>query len=182
MNKSEKINKTKKKILECAEKLFAEKSYDAVSIDDITKSAGIAKGLFFYYFEKKQDILFTLMKLKRDEAITKFKEKAKAENSEITKESVCNQCISFVTENRDIFRIALFEFLKTNTGANIILEMPKSVFTELKDVIELTKEEQIKLVILVIKTTIKTAVSENLCDVFEVSKEKLEDICKEMNI
>ena len=47
-----KENKTKEKILKSAEKLFAERGYDAVSIDDIAKEAETTKSLFFYYFEK----------------------------------------------------------------------------------------------------------------------------------
>lgn len=35
-------------------KLFADTSYDALSMDDIAKHAGIAKGLIYYYFKSKR--------------------------------------------------------------------------------------------------------------------------------
>ncbi|MFD9337452.1 TetR/AcrR family transcriptional regulator [Streptomyces sp. NPDC060028] len=35
-------------------KLFADTSYDALSVDDIAKQAGIAKGLIYYYFKSKR--------------------------------------------------------------------------------------------------------------------------------
>ncbi|MFJ3726363.1 TetR/AcrR family transcriptional regulator [Streptomyces sp. NPDC090045] len=35
-------------------KLFADTSYDALSVDDIAKQAGVAKGLIYYYFTSKR--------------------------------------------------------------------------------------------------------------------------------
>ncbi|MCM2393461.1 TetR/AcrR family transcriptional regulator [Streptomyces albipurpureus] len=35
-------------------KLFAHTSYDALSMDDIARSAGVAKGLIYYYFSSKR--------------------------------------------------------------------------------------------------------------------------------
>jgi AcrR family transcriptional regulator len=44
-------------ILDTAEELFAQKGFDATSIDEITTSLGIAKGTFYLYFKSKDDIL-----------------------------------------------------------------------------------------------------------------------------
>ncbi|MBD1373244.1 TetR/AcrR family transcriptional regulator [Hazenella sp. IB182357] len=38
--------------------LFEEKGYESVSVDQITKVCGIAKGTFYNYFSSKEDILF----------------------------------------------------------------------------------------------------------------------------
>ena len=35
-------------------KLFSDTSYDALSMDDIAKHAGVAKGLIYYYFKNKR--------------------------------------------------------------------------------------------------------------------------------
>ncbi|OIJ65580.1 TetR/AcrR family transcriptional regulator [Streptomyces mangrovisoli] len=35
-------------------KLFADTSYDALSMDDIARQAGVAKGLIYYYFQSKR--------------------------------------------------------------------------------------------------------------------------------
>lgn len=35
-------------------KLFADTSYDALSVDDIAQQAGVAKGLIYYYFKSKR--------------------------------------------------------------------------------------------------------------------------------
>lgn len=50
------MNKTKRKIFETSMKLFAEKGYDATSIEDITESVGVAKGTLYYHFTSKEEI------------------------------------------------------------------------------------------------------------------------------
>ncbi|NSC20516.1 TetR/AcrR family transcriptional regulator [Streptomyces albus subsp. chlorinus] len=41
-------------LLAIGRKLFADTSYDALSMDDIARSAGVAKGLIYYYFTNKR--------------------------------------------------------------------------------------------------------------------------------
>ena len=54
------MNKTKRKIFETSMKLFAEKGYDATSIEDITTTVGVAKGTLYYHFSSKEEI-FTFL-------------------------------------------------------------------------------------------------------------------------
>lgn len=50
------MNKTKRKIFEASMKLFAEKGYDATSIEEITATVGVAKGTLYYHFTSKEEI------------------------------------------------------------------------------------------------------------------------------
>lgn len=50
------MNKTKRKIFETSMKLFAEKGYDATSIEEITAKVGVAKGTLYYHFSSKEEI------------------------------------------------------------------------------------------------------------------------------
>lgn len=50
------MNKTKRKIFETSMKLFAEKGYEATSIEDITATVGVAKGTLYYHFSSKEEI------------------------------------------------------------------------------------------------------------------------------
>lgn len=50
------MNKTKRKIFETAMKLFADKGYDATSIEEITAMVGVAKGTLYYHFSSKEEI------------------------------------------------------------------------------------------------------------------------------
>lgn len=50
------MNRTKRKIFETSMKLFAEKGYDATSIEEITAEVGVAKGTLYYHFSSKEEI------------------------------------------------------------------------------------------------------------------------------
>lgn len=52
--------KTRVAILETADRLIAERGYEQISVAEITRTAGIAKGTFYNYFEKKEDLIRAL--------------------------------------------------------------------------------------------------------------------------
>jgi AcrR family transcriptional regulator len=47
-------------ILQEAVRLFAEKGFDATSIQDIVTAAHVTKGAFYYYFASKNDLLYEI--------------------------------------------------------------------------------------------------------------------------
>lgn len=55
--RQEQAQRTRKALFECALRLFREKGYDSVTVDDITQAAGTAKGTFYTYFRTKSDII-----------------------------------------------------------------------------------------------------------------------------
>jgi len=52
---------TRSKILESAIKLFSTRGFNAASVDDICKDAGISKGAFYHHFETKQALFLALL-------------------------------------------------------------------------------------------------------------------------
>ena len=52
---------TKKKLYEIAEKLFSERNFSDVNIEDITDEAGITKGAFYVHFESKDALIANLI-------------------------------------------------------------------------------------------------------------------------
>ncbi len=50
-----------REFVETAIKLFSEKGYENTTIDDIVAAMGVAKGLFYYYFKTKDDVLYALV-------------------------------------------------------------------------------------------------------------------------
>ncbi|MDD3220871.1 MAG: TetR/AcrR family transcriptional regulator [Lachnospiraceae bacterium] len=48
---------TREKLLEVGKKLIEEKGFDSVSVEDITKACGVAKGTFYTYFKRKEDVI-----------------------------------------------------------------------------------------------------------------------------
>lgn len=55
--REDKALQTKNKIIESAKYLIKENGFENVSVDDITKHAGVAKGSYYVYFKKKEDII-----------------------------------------------------------------------------------------------------------------------------
>jgi AcrR family transcriptional regulator len=47
--------------INAAEALFNEKGFENTSIDDIVQRVGVAKGLFYYYFKSKEELLAAIV-------------------------------------------------------------------------------------------------------------------------
>ncbi len=56
--RKEKAQLTKEKIINAAEVLLNNKSFDEISVDDIVKYANVAKGTFYIYFKKKEHVIY----------------------------------------------------------------------------------------------------------------------------
>lgn len=57
---------TKKKIIDSAFQLLADKGYDAMSIDDIMKGTGKTKGSFYVHFKSKEALLMEVMRIRME--------------------------------------------------------------------------------------------------------------------
>lgn len=55
-------DRTRRYLYNCSVQLFREKGYDQVSVDEIVKKAGVAKGTFYIYFKKKSDIILEMLR------------------------------------------------------------------------------------------------------------------------
>ncbi|MDN5303895.1 MAG: hypothetical protein PWP46_774 [Fusobacteriaceae bacterium] len=52
---------TKDKLIKSAMKLFWDKGYEGIKVEDITKEAGVAKGTFYTYFKTKDEIFISVI-------------------------------------------------------------------------------------------------------------------------
>lgn len=57
---TKKAEKTRSRLLESARRLISERGFDHVSVEDITKDSGVAKGTFYHYFEWKEEVVAEL--------------------------------------------------------------------------------------------------------------------------
>ena len=62
MEKETKGVRTKRQLYQCAMKLFRERGFDRVSVDEIVREAGMAKGTFYIYFTTKSDIILEMLR------------------------------------------------------------------------------------------------------------------------
>lgn len=87
--------KTRAKIIAAAEKLIAEKGFDAVQIIDITNEAGVGKGSFYTYFKRKEDVIAEI-------AHTKFEDIH--QGSTYQTGDVCDRITSFLTGSMEYIK------------------------------------------------------------------------------
>ena len=62
---------TKQKLIDAVKKLSETKKYHEMSIDDITRTAGVAKGTFYTYFKRREDIISVIAYENLDKALRK---------------------------------------------------------------------------------------------------------------
>jgi len=62
---TEQGNERKQQLLHAAEQLFTERGYGATRISDICAAAGVAKGLFYWYFPTKESLFGELVRTMR---------------------------------------------------------------------------------------------------------------------
>ncbi len=55
--RQENAAKTRQKLKDAAETLLSSNGFNALCVEDITKAAGVAKGTFYVYFKRKEDIV-----------------------------------------------------------------------------------------------------------------------------
>lgn len=132
------MNKTKRKIFETSMKLFAEKGYDATSVEDITAAVGVAKGTLYYHFSSKQEIFNFLV----EEGIKLLQNSIDIKTSKLNNyidklKAIVLIEIKIVVKYEDIITILLSQFW----GKEIRNQMCKEqVFKYIKTIEDIVKE------------------------------------------
>ncbi len=72
---------TKKRLIECARKLFSEKGFYNITVDDIIKEADSSKGSFYTHFKTKEDLIIHMLPIVDEAYIAFSKMDIKPENS-----------------------------------------------------------------------------------------------------
>ena len=86
-----KREKKREKILDAAAELFSHKSYHEVMMEDVAKLTDVAKGTVYNYFASKEELYFSIMKIRMEKLINSVKEKISNESNSI------NSLHSFIT-------------------------------------------------------------------------------------
>ena len=70
----EKKEAKKDKIIEKSMELFREKGYHTTKVEEITKALGISKGNFYTYFNSKEEVLYEILNIMKNERIKMLEE------------------------------------------------------------------------------------------------------------
>ena len=111
----------REELLGVALRLFRENGIHSTSVDDIVRTAGIAKGTFYLYFKAKADVvkeamdaLFAEMESRVNQAIS-----LAAEDARVTLRAVIKAHLAFLQENQGMLSILL------SGRGPILADMPK---------------------------------------------------------
>ncbi len=142
--KSKDSPKTKIRILKAAEKLFAEKGFDAARVDDIAENAGVNKALIYYYFKSKRDILDQLFSNLVEELIEVVHKSLEGHVSFESVEDVAQELetyYDFMESKEDTIRIMMMESLKASEGPPPLFRLSELATGEAgKEIMEMFEE------------------------------------------
>ncbi len=127
------------KILQVAERLFAEKGFDGTSIRNISKEAKINIAMVSYYFGSKERLLEKLILFRTSDLKIKLENLYKQELSPWQKiEKFIALYIEKIDNNRHMYQILNFEttFKKRTLDLEAFTEVKKSNLSSLKKIIE----------------------------------------------
>ncbi|WP_028829199.1 TetR/AcrR family transcriptional regulator [Proteocatella sphenisci] len=110
-------NETKKRIRESALRLFDEKSFEEVTINEICKESGITKHTFYYYFKSKDDLLDNFYKIPCGLSMEEFTAILSMDSYVEQLWMISRKLIDFVKENgTDILRQIMIKNLSNDKG------------------------------------------------------------------
>ncbi|HLT81666.1 MAG TPA: TetR/AcrR family transcriptional regulator [Cyclobacteriaceae bacterium] len=94
------------KIMDAAFRLIAKKGYEATSIAEIAKEAGVSKGLLYNYFSGKQDLLEKMVLNAVDQA-DRVMESLVSDDPIRTLEGIIRRLFHELRERSDYFRLLM---------------------------------------------------------------------------
>lgn len=117
--------------------LFREQGYDNVTVDQIVKRAGVAKGTFYIYYKTKSDIIFSMLR-QYDDYYDKVMETLDPElkTTEKLREIVRSSCR--FTENvigLDLIRVLYTQYISSEKGSRGQLNEDRALYRIMSDLI-----------------------------------------------
>ena len=145
-NKQRRGEVTQKHILETALKLFAQKGYDRVTVDEICKKSGTSKGSFYQHFSAKSDIFFMKF-LEADDYYAKVMESLPEDMDVYEKISVFfHKALRFLNQKmgKDLMKVMYSSALTSNEHSYFLNERRKLTHIFVYFSREILKSKQIE--------------------------------------
>ena len=117
MKRKTRKENTRKKIFKSALELFTSKGFEKTIIEDITKKANVAKGTFYNFFSKKEDVLVYYLESKIAQSHEKFIINNGSNFIEQYKGLLSNY-LNFIFKNKNFAKIILKERVMSQGSKN----------------------------------------------------------------
>jgi len=130
----DKMESKRERIIKAARELFAENSFQNMSIKTIARRAGMATGTFYLYFTNKEALVDTVVKEMYKELMSLIKEERARYTTVFDKLQVSMEvCIRLFIREKGIAKVLLKHFPEVNSAFN-------NKFTEIeRDLVNLVK-------------------------------------------
>ena len=124
-------------ILQAAERLFGEKGYRGVSIDEIAKAAGVSKGLVFYHFTSKKALVEHILKDAMTTVLTRWDAIARSDESGRVKLGMTvKACFDILNSRPYLLRIAFFEAIFEDDMKDILAEISEETVARIDTLVK----------------------------------------------
>ena len=132
--------KKRKRILRAAIELFTKKGFEKTIIEDITRKANVAKGTFYNFFEKKEDVLLYFLNTEIELSREEIDLKISPQNNFLDQlELLVSTYLKHIFRNKDfakiLFRDRIMEWGTRNNNNELDL------LQSLSQLIELAKQK-----------------------------------------
>lgn len=184
----------REKILTCAQRLFFEKGYDSVGVQEIVDTAGITKPTMYYYFKSKQGLLECLMEQGGRHMLEQLKPVLTQDGEYIqVLEQLTGAYLALVAENREFYlmMVSLFSSAKDNEGFRMARPYVSKALGLLREFFErfsdrqgefFSKAEYLAMNYMgSINMFVMVSFERGMLDNMEVREEFIQDICRQFS-
>lgn len=120
-------DKTKRRILDVAERLFAAHGFDGTSVDAIARAAGVNKALIYYHFKNKADLILTLLRSIIDDVESAPGHDAAAGAAHSSVNEAVRAELDFLADRKEILSVMLAEALGSRRHERFLFRLAELV-------------------------------------------------------
>jgi len=129
---AERRQSTRRRILDAAIRVFAEKGYHDTAVDDIVRASNTSKGAVYFHFPNKQGIFIALVEYLANQVLDRMDSAIAGEKGGINKvEAALRVGLEIFTSHRSLARILLVEVVGLGHGFDPRLLALRARFTEI---------------------------------------------------
>src|SRR5262250_2981137 len=100
----------RERIVESALKLFANESYQAVTMDRVAEAAGVAKGTLYLYFQSKEDLYLGILTDGMESMVRDYQASVDANaDVKVRLRHAVTMTVEFYDRRRDLLRLMMTE-------------------------------------------------------------------------
>jgi AcrR family transcriptional regulator len=92
-------------LLDVGRRLFAERGYEAASIEEVANRAGVSKPVVYEHFQGKEGLYAVVVDRETQRLLTRITESLVGDNPHVLLEQAANALLSYIEEEPDGFRI-----------------------------------------------------------------------------